>query len=105
MPYECFTDDGAAPLVLATNLETGDVIGVCPDHLVDYAVGLLESVTGVTWRPEVGSVPDAVTDDESDEDDAADPAGPPDARPTFPEGDDEDQADDDDDDPADADEL
>lgn len=72
MGYQCYADDQNAPVLLVTNLEAGETMAVCPEHLADYAVGLLQAVTGQTWAPAQGSTPDPETGDQSDEDDASD---------------------------------
>lgn len=72
MAYTCFTDDGNQAAILATNLETGDVIGVCGDHITDYALGLLQSVTDTEWAPVGGFPTDPGSGDVSDGDEATD---------------------------------
>lgn len=81
MPYTCMTDDDNMPVILVTNLETGDTVGACPEHIALVLLSLVESVTGTAYTPVGESVPDAETDDETDDDDAA-----PDAAPVPPPG-------------------
>lgn len=87
MPYQCFTDDDNPPVLLVTNLAEGDTMAVCADHLADYALGMLQSVTGQEWGV-TASYPDQETGDETDEDadaDAAPPAPTPEQVPADPE--------------------
>lgn len=71
MPYECFTNDGNAAVILSTNLDSGDVVGVCPECISIYAVGLLQGVTGREWRPVMDDT-DPATDEPDDGDEGAD---------------------------------
>lgn len=80
MGYACFTEDGNAAAILATNLETGDVIGVCGEHIVDYSLGLLQSASGLTWVP-VTDDTDPATGEASDDEEGEDGPTVPDAAP------------------------
>lgn len=77
MPYQCFADDGNEAILLVTNLGEGDTQGVCPEHLADWGLAFLQSVTGSEWAVSA-TFPDERTGDATDEDDAADaaPAAP-----------------------------
>jgi hypothetical protein len=83
MPYQCFADDGQEAILLVTNLAEGDTLGVCPEHLPDWAQTFLTSVTGREWAPVEGST-EPTTGDATDEDEAAD-GGPVTPAPAAPE--------------------
>jgi hypothetical protein len=83
MGYACFTDDGNQAAIIVTNLENGDTLGVCPDHLVDYALGLLQSVTDLQWMPVTDESTGPAADDPTDDDEPAEgpTAAPPATEP------------------------
>jgi hypothetical protein len=101
MGYQCFTDDNNEVAILVTNLANGETLAVCPEHLADYAVGLLQAATGVTWAPAADEATDPASDEPTDEDEAGDGPTSPDPEPgpaapppvTGPGSADEDQAD------------
>lgn len=100
MAYDCYTGDGNAAVVIVTNLDNGDTVGVCPADLADFYLAMLTTITETEWQPVLNGGTDAGTGDPTDEPDS--PAGPaiptapaPDAPPTSAPG--PDHPDDDDD--------
>lgn len=102
MPYECFASDDGAPVLLVTNLAEGDTQAVCADHLADWGLAFLQSVTGQEWAPASATFTDPATDEPTDEPEGVD--GPttdgqpltPELPPDLPPAEDDDQGDDDD---------
>lgn len=102
MPYQCFADDDGAPVLLVTNLAEGDTQAVCSDHLADWGLAFLQSVTGQEWAPAGATFTDPASDEPTDEPEGEDgpttdgqpltPELPPDL-PAPEEADDDDQAD------------
>lgn len=71
MGYQCIEGDDQAPVLLVTNLDVGETMAICSNHLSGFALALLTDTTGQAWEPTGETAPDpADTDEATDEDDS-----------------------------------
>lgn len=88
MGYRCVYDDDNPTVMLVTNLETGDVNGLCYPHIPEYLRGIADAVEESLTAPEAAGEPaaPATVDGVGQEGDAGGRADTPGGDTTAPTG-------------------